>query len=337
MTERAHTAPTALITGASQGLGRVLAKCFWASGYSLILVARRHEALESLAKELTLSLTDKHSSTIINASTRNSTRNSTGSGSTITTSVDKPPSQGITIYSCDLANTSSLDDLIKTLYTKHDRLDVLINNAALQGPVGPSTVAWDTNPLVYRETIQVNLLAPIEIASRLVPLMSQTARAAHLSHACIINISGGGATGPRANFSAYAASKAGLVRFSETLAEEVRGLGVTVNCIAPGAMKTGMTLEVLEKGLELAGDKEFASAQKVQLEGGVSMERVAELALFLASAQAKGITGKLISANWDNWRELVGQPSRLEALSNSDLFTLRRIAGRDRDMPWADL
>ena len=333
MTQRAHAAPTALITGASQGLGRVLAKCFWASGYSLILVARRHEALESLAKELSLSLTDKLPSTIINASTRNST----GSGSTITTNADKTPSQGITIYSCDLANISSLDDLIKTLYTKHDRLDVLINNAALQGPVGPSTVAWDTNPLVYRETIQVNLLAPIEIASRLVPLMSQTARAAHLSHACIINLSGGGATGPRANFSAYAASKAGLVRFSETLAEEVRGLGVTVNCIAPGAMKTGMTLEVLDKGLELAGDKEFASAQKVQLEGGVSMERVAELALFLASAQAKGITGKLISSNWDNWRELVGQPSRLEALSNSDLFTLRRIAGRDRDMPWADL
>ena len=71
---------------------------------------------------------------------------------------------------------------------------------------------------------------------------------ANAPEASILNLSGGGATGPRANFTAYASAKAALVRFSETLAEEVRGQGVTVNCIAPGAMKTAMLAEVLKGG-----------------------------------------------------------------------------------------
>ncbi len=110
--------------------------------------------------------------------------------------------------------------------------------------------------------------------------------------ASILNLSGGGATGPRANFTAYASAKAALVRFSETLAEEVRDRGITVNCIAPGAMKTAMLGEVLKRGAESSGRREFAIAAKVFDEGGASMDRVADLALFLSSQAARGITGK---------------------------------------------
>ena len=63
------------------------------------------------------------------------------------------------------------------------------------------------------------------------------------------------------------------------------------------------------------------------------MDRVAALALFLASDASKGITGKLISAIWDDWEHW---PEHLDELSSSDIYTLRRIAGRDRNMTWGD-
>jgi 3-oxoacyl-[acyl-carrier protein] reductase len=74
-------------------------------------------------------------------------------------------------------------------------------------------------------------------------------------------------------------------------------------------------------------------ASKVFEEGGASMERVADLALFLASDASKGITGKLISAVWDDWEHW---PEHLSELSKSDAYTLRRITGRDRGFTWGD-
>ena len=69
----------------------------------------------------------------------------------------------------------------------------------------------------------------------------------------IINLSGGGATAPLPRISAYAASKAAVVRMTETLAEELNGRGVDVNAIAPGALNTRMLDEVLEAGPEKVG------------------------------------------------------------------------------------
>jgi NAD(P)-dependent dehydrogenase (short-subunit alcohol dehydrogenase family) len=297
--------PVALITGASQGLGRFLAKSFWAKGYSLILVSKNISVLDQLAQEFLTSLSANPSS--------NDAR------------------QQISVHACDFASPEAVDESLKTLIASFSSLDVLINNAAIQGPVGSSADIWVSSPEAWREAIQVDLVAPVEIASRLVPLL---ARSKSPSKGSIINLSGGGATGPRANFSAYATAKAGLVRFSETLAEEVKGMGIRVNCIAPGAMKTAMMEEVLQKGPDFAGAKEVAIAKKIMTSGGASMERVAELALFLAGEASLGVTGRLISAMWDNWSEL---PKNASTLESSDLFTLRRVAGRDRGMAWADL
>jgi 3-oxoacyl-[acyl-carrier protein] reductase len=146
----------------------------------------------------------------------------------------------------------------------------------------------------------------------------------------IINISGGGATGPRPNFTAYGTSKAGLVRFSETLAEELKPNKVRVNCIAPGPMQTDLLAEVLESQ---AGEKEINAAQKVFKGAGACMDSVADLALFLASDRSKNITGKLISAQWDDWE---AWPKHIDQLNDSDVYTLRRITGRDRGHSWGD-
>jgi 3-oxoacyl-[acyl-carrier protein] reductase len=98
-------------------------------------------------------------------------------------------------------------------------------------------------------------------------------------------------------------------------------------------MKTDMLGEVLQKGANAAGEREFAIASKVFAEGGASMDRVADLAKFLASDKSKGITGKIISAVWDDWENW---SDHLEELSSSDAYTLRRISGRDRGFKWGD-
>jgi 3-oxoacyl-[acyl-carrier protein] reductase len=149
----------------------------------------------------------------------------------------------------------------------------------------------------------------------------------------VIQLSGGGATNPLPKISAYAVSKAAIVRFAETLAEEVRGSGIDVNAIAPGALNTRMLEEVLIAGPEMVGKEFYERSLKQQESGGASIERAAELALFLASSLSDGITGKLISAAWDNWEEW---PKHLSELNKSDVYTLRRIVGRDRNINWGD-
>src|ERR1700679_517053 len=73
----------------------------------------------------------------------------------------------------------------------------------------------------------------------------------------IVNLSGGGANTPLPRFSAYAASKAAVVRFTETPAEETRGAGIEVNAIAPGALNTRLLDEVLAAGADRTGEASY--------------------------------------------------------------------------------
>lgn len=283
------SAKFALITGASKGLGECLARRFWDAGFNLCLVARIEAGLERIM----LSLPTRKGQAVIR-------------------------------LVCDLADPALIAELAAEVKARLPRLDVLVNNAAIHGPMGP---LWENDFSMWQQAIQVDLLAPVALCRAFVPWMKDTGGGS------IINLSGGGATGPRANFSAYATAKAGLVRFSETLAEETKSLGIRVNCIAPGAMKTAMLGEVLNRGVVAAGEREFAIANKVFLEGGASLEKVADLALFLASDASNCITAKLISAVWDDWEHW---PEHLDELSSSDAYTLRRIVGRDRGFAWGD-
>lgn len=279
----------ALITGATQGLGTCLARRFWNEGYSLALCGRNRQGLEIVANDL-----------------------------------GARKGQSTSIFVEDFTDPDAPERLFSAVSKTHPRIEVLINNAAEHGPIGP---VWENDWSDWQRAIQVDLLAPVALCRKFAPLMAKTGVGS------IINLSGGGATGPRANFTAYATAKAGLVRFSETLADEMLSTGVRVNCIAPGAMQTAMLAEVLERGAATAGEREFTLAGKVFAEGGASMDRVADLALFLASNRSSGITGRLISAVWDRWEEW---PIHLEELSKSDAYTLRRIAGRDRGFDWGD-
>lgn len=282
------TSKFALITGGSRGLGAVLVRRFWLDGYNVGVVSRDEADIHQVLNDL-----------------------------------PKRGNQTATSLACDLGKPDEVAGLIERVKSSFPKFDVLLNNAAIQGPIG----TFETNDLAeWQRAVQVNLLAPVALCQGLIPALAAG------GGGVIINLSGGGATGPRANFSAYATAKAGLVRFSETLADELKPKGIRVNSIAPGAMKTAMMGEVLAKGAA-AGNRELSVANKVFVEGGASMDRVADLALFLASDAALGITGKLISAIWDSWD---AWPQHLDDLSTSDVYTLRRITGRDRGITWGD-
>jgi NAD(P)-dependent dehydrogenase (short-subunit alcohol dehydrogenase family) len=278
-----------LVTGASRGFGAELAAGLWEAGSNLLLVSRNTTALESVIEKLKMR-----------------------SGQTAI------------FIARDLADPESSSDVLSFAKAHFPRLDLLINNAAIQGPIGP---LWKIDWEAWGKTIQVDLLSPSALCRFAAPWMIEK------GGGCIINVSGGGATGPRPNFTAYATAKAGLVRFSETLAEELRPHNVRVNCIAPGAMNTTMMDEIIRNGQDRAGEKEYDAALKVRRDGGTSMKQVTDLCLFLASDAAQAVTGKLISAVWDDWKIF---PDHLSELETSDIYTLRRIIAGDRGFNWGD-
>src|SRR4029077_7146175 len=143
------------------------------------------------------------------------------------------------------------------------------------------------------ETVEVNLIGVVHTCQAVLPQMIDRRSGK------IIVISGGGAAHARPNFSAYAASKAAVVRLVETLAEEVRDKNIQVNCMAPGGTYTSMTDEIIHAG-ERAGHKEIEEAENIRMTGGVAHAKQVDLAMFLASDRSNHISGKLIHVN-DDW------------------------------------
>lgn len=237
---------------------------------------------------------------------------------TVAESLPVQPGQKIEWREADVTSPEDITAIGNTALEKFGRVDILVNNAGIYGPIGPfEEVDWAE----WLAALNINLLGAISLSRQIVPIMKKQ------GYGKIINLSGGGATAPLPRFSAYAVSKAALVRFTETIAEELAEFHIDVNAIAPGALNTRLLDQILEAGPQLAGEQMYQRSLKQQQEGGASMEIGAELAVFLASEQSDGISGRLISAIWDDWRNLT---EKREKLKKSDVFTLRRIVPEDR-------
>ena len=231
------------------------------------------------------------------------------------------PQRRIAGLRADVGVEADVDALFAFAETTLAGIDVVVINAGVYGPKGAiGDVDWDD----WVRAIQVNLLGAVYTARRSLPLLRRT------GHGKMLIMSGGGATKPLPNVSAYAASKAGLVRFGETLAEEVRHEGIDVNMIAPGALNTRMLDEILNAGPAVVGAAFFEQAQRQAASGGTPLELGVELAVFLASSASDGITGKLISAQWDPWQQFADNKQRLDG----DVYTLRRIVPEERGWSW---
>lgn len=218
----------------------------------------------------------------------------------------------------DVSVLSHVEAAVAAALERFGQIDVLVNCAGILGPIGPLV---DNSPQAWVETIQVNLIGTMLCLRAVLPHMISRRKGA------VVNLSGGGSVTPFPRFSAYSASKAAVVRLTETIAGEVKEYGVRVNAISPGAVNTRMLDQTLAAG-EAAGSDYHARVVQIKAEGGTSPQQAADLAVFLASPEAAGITGRLISAVWDDWKSL---PGRIAELSNSSMFTLRRIDGRHFD------
>jgi len=279
----------ALITGGSQGLGKVIAEHFLREGANVTICSRGEKELSATRDEL----------------------------------AKKFPSQKILAETCDVSNESQVNELVAFALRELGSLHVLVLNAGIYGPMGATeSVSLDE----WKRALEINLYGVLLPSRAMIPHFKKAGRGK------IVVLSGGGATNPLPNISSYAASKAAAIRLMETLAEELKPFHVDVNAVAPGALATRLVDEVLAAGPEKVGAAFFEKNKNWKEKGAVPLELGASVAVYLASAQSDGITGKLISAQWDPWEKL----HEFKADLNSDIYTLRRIVPKDRGKTWGD-
>jgi NAD(P)-dependent dehydrogenase (short-subunit alcohol dehydrogenase family) len=226
---------------------------------------------------------------------------------------------------CDVGDWAQVAAAARLVQENWPHLDGLIACAGLQGAIGP---AVSIDPLHWSATVRANLEGTFYAIRAFHELLQHAPQRAK-----IICFSGGGATKPRPNFSAYGAAKTAIVRLVETLAEELHGQPLDINAIAPGAINTRLTDEVIALGPTVAGTTEYEAALKQKAAGGgASLDRAIALVEWLLSPASDGISGRLLSAPWDPWPTLERHKTEL---ADSDIYTLRRITPDDRGKKWS--
>jgi len=264
---------TILVTGGTRGIGKVIAEHFLELNYNIVVCSRTSKSCNR-SKKYFSSYGDQ-----------------------------------VLVLQADVSNENDVIVLVKKTLSKYKKIDVLINNAGIYGPIGRF---FDNDFKHWLEAMNINMVGVLNMCRKVVPQMIEN------NFGRIINISGGGAAKPMPMYSAYSASKAAIVRFTETIALELVNFNITVNAIAPGFITTDIHKETIEANKKLVG--EFYNQTQTRLSnGGDDPRETAKLAEHLASDDCK-ITGKLISAMYDDWQDL-HDPKDV----NNDVFTLRRV------------
>jgi 3-oxoacyl-[acyl-carrier protein] reductase len=253
----------ALVTGASQGIGRVVASQLAASGFTVAAAARSVEQLQELAAQ--------------------------------TGAVPVP---------LDVTDATAVEDAVARIESELGPIDVLVNNAGVSGRSG---VSWELGDEEWWRVIEVNLLGPFLCSRAVIPGM--VAR----REGRIVNVSSNAAffrvddDFAGVINSAYMASKAAVVRFTEALAAEARPAGVQVFAISPGTVKTDMTATTFADQWD---DADFWSRP----------EATAELIEFVSTGALDALSGRYIHATADDWRSLAGRDTEI---LEHDLLALR--------------
>lgn len=261
-----------LITGASRGIGKIVAIEFAKSGYDLIILSRNSNELNETAKELDI----------------------------FKIKIKK--------INCDISNYLNLKKSLSSI----KKIDVLINAASIQGPIGP---IYKNITSKWIDTININLIGTYNVINLTLDKFK--------NGGSIINFSGGGSVTPRENFSSYAVSKSGVIRLTEILAIELKSKNIRVNAISPGSVNTKMFDQMMSAGEANVGNSEWTKLLQQKVTGGNDPLKAAKLCIWLSNNFSKPLTGKTISAvydNWDKWTKL-----NIKNINSSDWYTMRRM------------
>ena len=267
----------ALITGSGRGIGKAIALAYAKEGASLALAARNREELEETAGQA------------------------------------KALGATVCVIPTDITDQVQVKNMATVALEQFSRIDVLVNNAGIGGPVGP---LQDNDVTTWIQTVQVNLIGTYLCCREVLPAMLGQDRGK------IINLSGGGGMFAWGQMSAYCASKAAVVRLTEGLALELAGTNVQVNALGPGSINTKMWEEMRDAAKEAGATGIYELGQRVTSGGGASIEQVTELAVFLASDDSGNLSGRLISSILDDFADL---PPRIPEIMASDAYLLRRM------------
>jgi len=222
----------------------------------------------------------------------------------------REPGRVLTLH-FDIRNRLQMKLATAEVIRQFGSLNALVNCTGVLGPVGPTAEVSEDD---WATAVEINLLGSFFLTRAVLPHM--------LEHrgGKIIHFSGGGAAYARPFYTAYSASKAALVRFVESLAEELRPSRIEVNAIAPGQVESRMWDQIRQ--VREPDARTVEELKSMEETGGVPPERAAALAVFLASDRSNGLTGRLISAVHDDWAAL---GSRIEEVMHSEAGTLRRV------------
>lgn len=278
----------AIITGATQGLGRAILEAYLREGANVAFCARQPADVERTLSDLAPGLTD---------------------------------GQKLLGIPADVSRREDIDRLFAKAEELGD-LHILVSNAGIYGPIGPIE---EIDFEAWKNTFDVNVHGVVLAARKAIPGMKQR------GYGKLIQISGGGAA-PIPNCSAYTVTKMALSRLTEAFAEELRSSGVDSNAIAPGPLNTRLIRDVLEAGPERAGADFYSKNLQWSQGKAASPELGANVAVYLGSSESDGITGKLIAAQWDQWKEFQQHKEELVG----DIYTFRRIVPKDRGHTWGD-
>ena len=224
-----------------------------------------------------------------------------------------PQKDGLYWFRWD-AGTGGLTDIADILgMTGIDVLDAVIHCAASQEPVGPIR---DSDAVSWADAIYANLIGTYDVVRDTLPVLERS------PDARILLMSGGGSFSPRPNYSAYAASKAGVVALMECLAGELPP-NVTANCVAPGFVPTGIHAPTLAAGPGIVGPEEYRHATRA---GEGAMETVVACVRHLLSPRTRGLSGRTVSAPHDDWASLTPLTVPLVMTSPAGTRTRHKIS-----------
>jgi NAD(P)-dependent dehydrogenase (short-subunit alcohol dehydrogenase family) len=224
--------------------------------------------------------------------------------------IAKKGGHGLSIQT-DVSKLEDVKKLAAKVIENYSKIDVLVNNAGVIKPIKP---IHEVDVEEWEHNLRINLFGTFYCIKTISPYMISK------NYGKIINLSGGGAFKSMPNFSAYGASKSAIIRLTETVAAELRNYNITINAIAPGPIKTKMTYDTMESGD--VGGIESIRAREIIEKGDVGIDKVTELAVFLASDESKGLSGKTISAKWD---DIAYIKNNISVIQNSDKYTMKRM------------